>query len=327
MANLINLERVSKSYGVRPLLDDVSLGISVGERVGVVGRNGDGKTTLLEVMTGIEQPDAGRVSRTRGVEIGYLHQGDELVDSHSVREAVLGGRRGPRVGRRRDDPAGGRGAARRRHPRPGGRRAVRRRAPSLRPGRAAALAPRPDRPRRADQPPRRRGRRVARRPPRQPAQRADRGDPRPVVPRRGLPDDVGGPRRRGRLLRGRVRGVRPREGGALAPGRRLGDASDEPRPQGARLAAARPAGAYVEAEVPHRRGQRPHRRRTRRRATGWSSSASPASGSARTSSTSRTSTSRAATRCCSTTPPGGSARATASASSGSTAPARPRCCR
>ena len=92
MANLINLERVSKSYGVRPLLDDVSLGISLGERVGVVGRNGDGKTTLLEVMTGIEQPDSGRVSRTRGVEIGYLHQGDELVDSHTVREAVLGGR-------------------------------------------------------------------------------------------------------------------------------------------------------------------------------------------------------------------------------------------
>ena len=92
MANLINLERVSKSYGVRPLLDNVSLGIAVGERVGVVGRNGDGKTTLLEVMTGLEEPDAGRVSRTRGVEIGFLHQGDELVDSHSVREAVLGGR-------------------------------------------------------------------------------------------------------------------------------------------------------------------------------------------------------------------------------------------
>ena len=79
MANLINLERVSKSYGVRPLLDNVSLGISLGERVGVVGRNGDGKTTLLAVMTGIEAPDSGRVSRNRGVEIGYLHQGDELV--------------------------------------------------------------------------------------------------------------------------------------------------------------------------------------------------------------------------------------------------------
>ncbi len=91
MANLINLERVSKSYGIRPLLDEVSLGIQVGERIGIVGRNGDGKTTLLEVMTGIEEPDAGRVSRTRGLRVGYLHQGDELDDSHSVREAVLGG--------------------------------------------------------------------------------------------------------------------------------------------------------------------------------------------------------------------------------------------
>ena len=116
MANLINLERVSKSYGVRPLLDNVSLGISLGERVGIVGRNGDGKTTLLEVMTGIEQPDAGRVSRTRGVEIGYLHQGDELVDTHTVREAVLAGRAGPRVGGRPHDPPGRRGAARGRRP-------------------------------------------------------------------------------------------------------------------------------------------------------------------------------------------------------------------
>ncbi|RYP86912.1 ABC transporter ATP-binding protein [Nocardioides guangzhouensis] len=92
MANLVNLERVSKAYGVRPLLSDVSLGIAVGERVGIVGRNGDGKTTLLEVMSGLEEPDAGRVSRARGLRIGYLHQGDELSDTHSVREAVLGGK-------------------------------------------------------------------------------------------------------------------------------------------------------------------------------------------------------------------------------------------
>ncbi len=92
MANLLNLERVSKAYGVRPLLSDVSLGISVGERIGIVGRNGDGKTTLLKVMTGQEEPDTGRVSQQRGLLIGYLHQGDELVDSHTVREVVLGGR-------------------------------------------------------------------------------------------------------------------------------------------------------------------------------------------------------------------------------------------
>ncbi|MDF1605730.1 ABC-F family ATP-binding cassette domain-containing protein [Nocardioides sp. YIM 152315] len=92
MSNLLNLERVSKSYGVRPLLTDVSLGVSAGQRIGIVGRNGDGKTTLLEVMTGLEEPDSGRVSRQRGLLIGYLHQGDQLEDTHTVREAVLGGR-------------------------------------------------------------------------------------------------------------------------------------------------------------------------------------------------------------------------------------------
>ena len=92
MANLVNLERVSKAYGVRPLLSDVSLGVAVGQRIGVVGRNGDGKTTLLEVMTGQVPPDSGRVSLNRGLLIGFLHQHDALVDTHSVREAVLAGR-------------------------------------------------------------------------------------------------------------------------------------------------------------------------------------------------------------------------------------------
>jgi ATP-binding cassette subfamily F protein uup len=90
--NLLNLERVSKSYGVRPLLTEVSAGIGAGERIGVVGRNGDGKTTLLNVMTGVVEPDSGRVSRQRGLPIGYLRQTDELVDTHTVREAVLAGR-------------------------------------------------------------------------------------------------------------------------------------------------------------------------------------------------------------------------------------------
>jgi ATP-binding cassette subfamily F protein uup len=92
MSNLLNLEGVSKSYGVRPLLSEVSLGVGAGQRVGIVGRNGDGKTTLLEVMTGLEEPDSGRVSRSRGLLVGYLHQGDELDDTHTVRDAVLGGR-------------------------------------------------------------------------------------------------------------------------------------------------------------------------------------------------------------------------------------------
>ncbi|GAB3253612.1 ABC-F family ATP-binding cassette domain-containing protein [Nocardioides dilutus] len=91
MTNIVNLERVSKAYGVRPLLTDVSLGVAVGERIGVVGRNGDGKTTLLRLLTGDETPDSGRVSQQRGLLVGYLRQGDELDDTHTVREAVLGG--------------------------------------------------------------------------------------------------------------------------------------------------------------------------------------------------------------------------------------------
>ncbi|HEX6874379.1 MAG TPA: ABC-F family ATP-binding cassette domain-containing protein [Nocardioidaceae bacterium] len=89
-ANLVNLERVHKSYGVRPLLDEVSLGIGAGERVGVVGRNGDGKTTLLRIIGGREEADQGRVSRSRGLHLGFLTQGDDLDPSATVQEAVLG---------------------------------------------------------------------------------------------------------------------------------------------------------------------------------------------------------------------------------------------
>jgi ATP-binding cassette subfamily F protein uup len=90
--NLVNLERVHKSYGVRPLLDGVSTGIGTGERVGVVGRNGDGKTTLLRLLAGLEEPDTGRISRTRGLHLGYLTQGDDLRASATVREVVLCGK-------------------------------------------------------------------------------------------------------------------------------------------------------------------------------------------------------------------------------------------
>ena len=83
-ANLVNLERVSKSFGVRPLLTDVSLGVLEGERIGIVGRNGDGKTTLLNVITGNEEADTGRVSRQRGLLTGYLRQDDDLVEAGPV---------------------------------------------------------------------------------------------------------------------------------------------------------------------------------------------------------------------------------------------------
>ncbi|MGW1676390.1 ABC-F family ATP-binding cassette domain-containing protein [Saccharopolyspora sp. NPDC002376] len=89
MVNLVNLESVHKSYGVRPLLDGVSLGVSAGERVGVVGLNGGGKTTLLEVLAGLAEPDDGRVSQTRDLRMAVVTQRTELPEDATVRNAVL----------------------------------------------------------------------------------------------------------------------------------------------------------------------------------------------------------------------------------------------
>lgn len=91
MANLINLEQVDKSFGITPLLDRVSLGIQEGERIGVVGLNGGGKTTLLEVLTGIEQPDSGRVSRINGLRMAVVTQRGVLPEGATVGEVVLAG--------------------------------------------------------------------------------------------------------------------------------------------------------------------------------------------------------------------------------------------
>ncbi len=91
-ANLVNLEKVTKSYGVRILLDEVSLGVGQRDRIGIVGRNGDGKTTLLNLMAGRETPDGGRISSARGLHLGYLDQRDLLDESHTVREVVLASR-------------------------------------------------------------------------------------------------------------------------------------------------------------------------------------------------------------------------------------------
>jgi len=90
MANLVNLESVSKAYRPLVLLDSVSLGVAAGERIGVVGRNGDGKTTLVSVLARAIEPDSGRVAHARGLRIGYLPQHDGA--DGTVREMVLGAR-------------------------------------------------------------------------------------------------------------------------------------------------------------------------------------------------------------------------------------------
>ena len=88
--NLLNLESVSKAFDIRPLLDNVSLGVNEGERIGIVGRNGGGKSTLLKIMASTLEPDEGRVAKSNAVRIGILSQTDTAAMGATVREVVLG---------------------------------------------------------------------------------------------------------------------------------------------------------------------------------------------------------------------------------------------
>ncbi len=87
--NLISLEKAAKAYAHRRLLDGVSLGVSAGDRIGVVGRNGAGKSTLLALLAGTAAPDEGRVARAAGLRLGFLPQQDQLTGT--VGQIVFGG--------------------------------------------------------------------------------------------------------------------------------------------------------------------------------------------------------------------------------------------
>src|SRR4051812_7140142 len=91
-ANLVNFKDVDKGYGSRSVLHQVTLGIADGDRIGVVGRNGDGKSTLLRLIAQAEDPDAGTVTSLGGLVGAMVGQGDELGAGGSVRDALVGGR-------------------------------------------------------------------------------------------------------------------------------------------------------------------------------------------------------------------------------------------
>ncbi|CDR07305.1 ABC-F family ATP-binding cassette domain-containing protein [Streptomyces iranensis] len=88
--NLVNVESVGKVYGTRALLDGVSLGVNEGDRIGVVGRNGDGKTTLIRILAKLEPADDGRVTHAGGLRLGVLTQHDSLDPAATVRHEVIG---------------------------------------------------------------------------------------------------------------------------------------------------------------------------------------------------------------------------------------------
>ena len=90
--NLVNLTGVHKHYASRKVLQGISLGVNAGDRIGVVGRNGDGKSTLLRLIAGLEQPDAGAVTRNADLDLALLGQGDELDGDKTIREELVDGR-------------------------------------------------------------------------------------------------------------------------------------------------------------------------------------------------------------------------------------------
>lgn len=89
--NLINAERLTKTYGTRTLIDSQTLGLARGDVIGVVGRNGDGKSTLLSLLTGRIEPDSGRITRISGLSIGSLDQTDSEPSETTVREVIVDG--------------------------------------------------------------------------------------------------------------------------------------------------------------------------------------------------------------------------------------------
>lgn len=90
MAFLLGCEKVRVEFPTKTVLTDLSLGVDEGARIGIVGRNGDGKSTLLRVLAGEVEVDDGRVIRTRGVSVGVLGQTDDLRDADTVERAVVG---------------------------------------------------------------------------------------------------------------------------------------------------------------------------------------------------------------------------------------------
>ena len=90
--NVVNVEEVSKAFDIRPLLDAVSLGVSEGDRIGIVGRNGSGKSTLMKIIAGTEEPDSGRVTKSSSSKIGILSQVDSASADATVGDVVIANR-------------------------------------------------------------------------------------------------------------------------------------------------------------------------------------------------------------------------------------------
>ena len=335
MAHLLGAESLHLEYPTRVVFDSVTIGLDEGQRIGVVGRNGDGKSSLLRLLV--------RQARTRR-RPGHEAQGHHPRHAGPGRRTPRRPRRFPSHRRRPRRARVGRGrAGSRRH------RGPRRRHPVERDGRRAEWWPAsPGRARgtpggrlghpvsrRTDQPSRRRGHRLAGRASEAPVvgecRRAHRRDPRPVVPGRDLHRHVGGARPHHRAVRGRIRRLHPAAGRARSHGRSVRVEAPEPDAQGAGVVAPRRSRALDQAQVQDGCGLRAHRKRAASARHGFArrdGDAAPRQGCRghHRRERFRTTTPRPAARArCSKTSPGSSRRGSAPASSASTARARARC--
>ncbi len=87
--NILSLENISKNYGIKPLFENVTLGIEENDKIGIIGANGSGKTTLLRVVADLEQSDAGKVTCTQGKTLAYLAQNPPIEENANVLETIF----------------------------------------------------------------------------------------------------------------------------------------------------------------------------------------------------------------------------------------------
>ena len=90
MAHLLGGESLHLEFPTRTIFEGITVGLNEGDRIGIVGRNGDGKSTLMKILAGRLEPDSGRVTVRGGTRIGYLDQSDVLDDDHTVGYAIVG---------------------------------------------------------------------------------------------------------------------------------------------------------------------------------------------------------------------------------------------
>lgn len=95
--NLLTIEHINKTFGDKVIFDDASFGVQEGDKIGIIGINGTGKTTLLKMLAGLEDPEQGQVAMQKGVKIAYLPQHPRFPAEATALSAVLDG-----AGQRRD---------------------------------------------------------------------------------------------------------------------------------------------------------------------------------------------------------------------------------